>query len=497
MPTPAGNSNWRCEDKDVVRAGTPQHCVELSADAGLDEWRAAARPLLAAGLSPDQILWSDGEGGLFPADAPPPAGRAAPAVPRSFFNLAGEAVLHRDRQRFALLYRLAWRAAREPGLLSVATDPLVAAVEAMAKAVRRDIHKMHAFVRFRGIRDEGGERFVAWFEPDHHIVAAAAPFFRDRFAALSWSILTPDRSVAWDGEALMFGPGIAKPADLHDGAAEELWRRYYASIFNPARLKPKAMRAEMPQRYWRNLPEAPLIEPLIAEARSRTRKMLEAPIAMPNPRPQRPAAEAQPTPPEGGLAGLRTAVAQCRRCPLWEPATQAVFGEGPADARLVLVGEQPGDQEDLTGRPFVGPAGQVLDAALEQAGIDRARVYMTNAVKHFKFAPRGKRRLHQRPDSGEIAACRWWLDQELALLKPRLVVAMGATAVQALLGRAMPIGRNRGRPIARDNAPPVLITAHPSFILRVPDADTRERERALLVEDLRLAARAAAEEADQ
>ncbi|BBK39491.1 hypothetical protein STAQ_45690 [Allostella sp. ATCC 35155] len=224
----------------TVRSGSRQHCVELAPDAGLDEWRAAARPLLAAGLSPDQILWSDGEGGLLPADAPPPAGGAAPAVPRSFFDLAGKAVLHRDRQRFALLYQLAWRAAREPGLLSVATDPLVAAVEAMAKAVRRDIHKMHAFVRFRGIRDEGGERFVAWFEPDHHIVAAAAPFFRDRFAALSWSILTPDRSVAWDGEALMFGPGIAKPADLHDGAAEELWRRYYASIFNPARLKPPA-----------------------------------------------------------------------------------------------------------------------------------------------------------------------------------------------------------------------------------------------------------------
>ena len=464
-----------------------QHCVALAGDAGLDEWRAAARPLLAAGLPPERILWSEGEDDLFRPDPPPaPEGRA-PAVPRAFFDLAGTVVLHRDRQRFALLYRLAWRAAREPGLLSVATDPLVAAVEGMAKAVRRDIHKMHAFVRFHGIRDADGERFVAWFEPDHHIVAAAAPFFRDRFAALRWSILTPDRSVAWDGAELMFGAGLDRPADLHDGAAEDLWRRYYAAIFNPARLKPKAMAAEMPRRYWRNLPEAPLIEPLIAAARSRTRAMLDTPAALPNPRPQRREADA-PTPlPKDGLPALRAAVGGCRRCPLWQPATQPVFGEGPLDADLVLVGEQPGDREDLAGRPFVGPAGQVLDAALAEAGIDRARVYVTNAVKHFKFEPRGKRRIHQRPDGGEIAACRWWLDQELGLLRPRLVVALGATAVQAPLGRALPIGRNRGRPMPREGAPPVLITVHPSFILRIPDEAGRERERRLLVEDLRTA----------
>jgi DNA polymerase len=438
--------------------------VALAADAGLDEWRAAARPLLAAGLPPERILWSEGEDDLFRPDPPPaPEGRA-PAVPRAFFDLAGTVVLHRDRQRFALLYRLAWRAAREPGLLSVATDPLVAAVEGMAKAVRRDIHKMHAFVRFHGIRDADGERFVAWFEPDHHIVAAAAPFFRDRFAALRWSILTPDRSVAWDGVELMFGPAwnARGPArrrrggplaallrgDLQSGTAEtegDGGRDAAALLAQPA---------------GGAVDRTPHRRSAVPHARDAGYARRPA-----QPRPQRREADA-PTPlPTDGLPALRAALGGCRRCRLWQPATQPVFGEGPLDADLVLVGEQPGDLEDLAGRPFVGPAGQVLDAALAEAGIDRARVYVTNAVKHFKFEPRGKRRIHQRPDGGEIAACRWWLDQELGLLRPRLVVALGATAVQALLGRALPIGRNRGRPMPREGAagadhrPPVI---HPA-----------------------------------
>lgn len=188
------------------------------------------------------------------------------------------------------------------------------------------------------------------------------------------------------------------------------------------------------------------------------------------------------------VAHLREEARECRRCDLWKPATQLVFGEGPPAARLMLVGEQPGDQEDLAGRAFVGPAGQILDAALAEAGIDRTAVYVTNAVKHFKFASRGKRRIHQRPDAGEITACRWWLTRELAVICPRLVVALGATAVQALMGRALPIGRNRGRAITSDDGVEVLITTHPSYILRIPDRTAKERERAALVSDLRTAA---------
>jgi len=189
------------------------------------------------------------------------------------------------------------------------------------------------------------------------------------------------------------------------------------------------------------------------------------------------------------LTAARKAAAQCVRCPLYRKATQTVFGEGPPDAPLVFVGEQPGDQEDLAGKPFVGPAGQMFDRALADAGIDRGRVYVTNAVKHFKFEPRGKRRIHQKPNNNEIEACRWWLDQELALIKPRLTVALGATAARALTGRDTTISRARGRLMTLREGMEGFITVHPSFLLRLPDAQSQAREYARFVEDLRLVAR--------
>ena len=183
------------------------------------------------------------------------------------------------------------------------------------------------------------------------------------------------------------------------------------------------------------------------------------------------------------LSHLREDAASCRRCPLWRNATQTVFGEGPASARMMLVGEQPGDREDLAGRPFIGPAGQILDQALEAAGIDRATVYITNAVKHFKNEPRGKRRLHKKPDASEIEACRWWLDQEIALVRPRLTVALGATAAGALMRRTVTIGRVRGQAIESELGH-LWITVHPSYLLRLPDEASRQREFVRFVKDL-------------
>ena len=182
------------------------------------------------------------------------------------------------------------------------------------------------------------------------------------------------------------------------------------------------------------------------------------------------------------LEDVKRAAATCTRCDLYKNATQTVFGEGSPDAELVLVGEQPGDQEDLAGRPFVGPAGRLLDQALEEAGIDRKRTYVTNVVKHFKWQPRGKRRIHQKPNAAEIAACRPWLDAELSLLKPKVLVCLGATAAQALLGRQFRVSKQRGVPVESDLAPIVIATVHPSAILR---SDDREAEMALFVEDLR------------
>ena len=188
------------------------------------------------------------------------------------------------------------------------------------------------------------------------------------------------------------------------------------------------------------------------------------------------------------LQTLREEAAGCRACHLWKDATQTVFGEGPSHARVMLVGEQPGDKEDLAGKPFVGPAGQMLDRALEEAGIDRKKAYVTNAVKHFKFVARGKFRLHQKPTTPEIKACRPWYERELAAIKPDLVVAMGATSAQSVFGKITPINKNRGRLIDLDDGIKALVTVHPSYLLRLPDAEAKAREYARFVDDLKIAA---------
>ena len=184
---------------------------------------------------------------------------------------------------------------------------------------------------------------------------------------------------------------------------------------------------------------------------------------------------------------LRAEAADCRACPLWKDATQTVFGEGPQNAQIMLVGEQPGDKEDLAGKPFVGPAGQMLDRALDEAGIDRSKVYVTNAVKHFKFVSRGKIRLHKKPNTAEIRACRPWYERERAALKPSLVVAMGATAAQSVFGKITPINKSRGRLINLDNGLVAIVTVHPSYLLRLPDAAAKKREYRRFVGDLTIA----------
>lgn len=259
--------------------------VRLAHPTDLHGWRAQARELLAREIAPEAITWRirGEEQDLFAhqsAGALSEAPRDAPAVvvPRRFVELAGSVICHRQPARFGLLYRLLWRLTRgERQLLAIATDPDVRRAEAMAHSVQRDVHKMKAFVRFRRMQDEGEEHFVAWFEPQHFIVERAAPFFAQRFAGMLWSILTPDRSAHWDGERLSFGPGTDTSELPPEDALADVWRRYYASTFNPARLKLKAMKGQMPVRYWKNLPEARLIASLAASAGRRTQAMLAAP----------------------------------------------------------------------------------------------------------------------------------------------------------------------------------------------------------------------------
>ncbi|MDQ2762277.1 MAG: UdgX family uracil-DNA binding protein [Pseudomonadota bacterium] len=452
--------------------------VHLAEQDDFDGWRDAARGLAAEGVPPGDVIWQIGNmpGDLF-ADAEtahPARSNHGLSVPRAFVDLARKVALHHTPERFALLYTALTRLRTEPKLIDDAADPLVRRLEGLAREVRRDIHKMRAFLRFREVDDAGTPRFVAWFEPEHHIVRANAAFFIDRFAAMRWSILTPDLSIHWDGARLEQGPGAVK-GDAPDGdPIEDVWKTYYASIFNPARLKIGAMLKEMPRKYWKNMPETALVSGLIAGARARESGMIDV-------------ARTQ----TGGnivaaWAALRDEAASCTRCPLHSHATQTVFGEGPVDARLMFVGEQPGDQEDLGGRPFIGPAGQVFDRAIAEAGIDRAQVYVTNAVKHFKFEQRGKRRIHAKPGAGEITACRWWIDQERMLVKPQVTVALGATAARSLFGRTVTIARERGRAQhLPDGGGEAWITVHPSFLLRLPDEAARAEEYARFVEDLR------------
>ncbi len=457
------------------------------------EWRDAARAALAASIPPEAIDWrlrDDGAGLLDCTGEPLPveaADAARVSVPASFVALAQAVICHGDRGRFALLYRLLWRLGQDRALLQFKSDADVSQARLLEKSVRRDCHKMTAFVRFKELplplpQGQGGRRrFVAWFEPDHFIVERAAPFFQRRFTDMDWLIATPKGSARWDGSVLQTSRETAVKPDLTD-ETDDLWRTYYANIFNPARLKIKAMTAEMPKKYWKNLPEAELIPGLVLGAEARVLDMAARQASQPQPFHHRlqavaaAAREVSPPAPADGLSSLKRQADQCTRCPLHCRATQTVFGEGPENADVMIVGEQPGDHEDLAGQPFVGPAGRLFDRTLGEIGVERRQLYVTNAVKHFKYETRGKRRIHQRPDAGEVQQCRWWLNQEIALVQPKLIVAMGATALYALTGGKEKLTELRGRPLPMQEGRTLFVTVHPSYLLRLPDALAKEQE---------------------
>ncbi|KFI30634.1 uracil-DNA glycosylase [Haematobacter massiliensis] len=453
--------------------------VVLPAFGTFAVWRDAARALAGAGIPAEEVSFTrDATPGLLGQEHPLPPSQRQLRVPRAFLDLAEAVSCHRDATAHDRLYALLLRLQDAPGLLGDRADPMVDGARRMEKSVRRDIHKMHAFLRFRALPEEEGRlRFAAWFEPQHFITERAVPFFAERHAQMDFLIATPEMTAFWQGGRLTFGPPSPRP-DLPPDGAEALWHTYFVSIFNPARLKVKAMTAEMPRRYWKNLPETSLIPGMIADAPRRTAEMRGALPTMPPAHALRLAAARSPSPPELSadlppLAEARRQAAVCTRCDLCHNATQTVFGEGPADAGLMIVGEQPGDQEDLAGRPFVGPAGQLFDRVAQEVGLSREQAWITNAVKHFKFLPRGKRRLHQRPNGGEIMACRWWLDIERARLRPRLIVGMGATAAEALTGNGKGLTQRRGKFERDTTGAPLLLTWHPSYLLRVPEPEMR------------------------
>lgn len=443
--------------------------------------------------------------------APRTTRKPVTAAHAAFVQEATAASCHRNEDRWALLYSILWRLNHaEPQLLELAGDPEVAKLRKYAKAVSRDVHKMKAFVRFRKVEpadpavpakptDQSNPqpRYVSWFEPQHHIVEYAAPFFKRRFSNMHWSILTPVGCAHWEcGGELWFSDAVEKNVAPDGDQFEDAWRVYYKSIFNPARLKISAMQSEMPKKYWKNLPEAREIATLVASAEQKTRVMID----------QRKPDDslhcgARPAHPDqtvhqqidqteaDSLQSIRLQASLCSGCPQAMAATQTVFGEGPDNAKLMIIGEQPGDEEDLQGKPFVGPAGQLLNAALKHAGIDREQCYLTNAVKHFGFEPRGKRRLHKRPEASVVSACGHWLERELEIVKPDIVVYLGATAASTRFGRQVRVSRDRGKLISRDKRQH-LITVHPSGILRLGNRTAQQQAYVQWVSDLKLAANA-------
>lgn len=460
-----------------------------------DDWRSEARTLLSDEVEPQAVHWStqNSQMGLFdqtgsrqPAEqeSNPSLSRGHNgtrfSVPGPFLELARHVACHRDPTRWQLLYQTLWRIVHgERRLLELTTDDDVYRLQRMKKAVTRDVHKMKAFVRFRKIEsEETAETYIAWHRPDHLIMRLTAPFFSRRFKEMCWTILTPHESVRWDQQQLTYGPGVPASEVTQADTLEDLWKTYYASIFNPARVKVDMMKREMPVRHWPTLPEAALIEDLVRNAPARVNQMIENHEGFSE-------TGAHYLPVEKDLKSLRQSVNHCQACHLFECATQAVFGIGPEDAQIVLVGEQPGDREDIEGRPFVGPAGKLLDRALHDAGIERRNIYLTNVVKHFKFEQRGKRRLHKKPDSREIYACRPWLESELSALQPKTVICLGATAAQALLGRDFRLSQQRGSIRATEWSTRTIATWHPAAILRMPDEDRKCEMTEQFVQDLR------------
>ncbi len=490
------------------------------------DWRTHARTALQEGYAPADLDLEDATVNtplaldlLTPETTPTGAPVLSPHVPKQFLEIAEIVAVHRDPDRWNLLYRLLSRLQTNRDLLHIEIDTDVARLRQLEHQVRRDLHKMHAFVRFRKVEadsmDEANpfaqpaepasgaagvashsptplpEHFVAWYRPDHRILPLAAPFFADRFNAMHWSILTPDASVTWDPaiQQLHFSPGLPREAAPADDELETLWRSYYASIYNPARLNPSAMRSEMPVRYWRDLPEVSLLPTLITQSASRVGTMVQTQAAKPSAAPFVPA--------EHTLSIINAALPTCRGCELYEHATQVVPGAGPSPqtshhaATLMLVGEQPGDQEDRQGKPFVGPAGRILDQVLEELHIDRTSVYVTNAVKHFKFVQRGKLRLHQNPRMSEITACRPWLLAEIDAVQPQVILCLGASASKSLLGGTFALMRDHGKVLSTPYADQVIATIHPSAVLRARDQQSGEQLYAFLRDDLALAWRAA------
>jgi DNA polymerase len=444
-------------------------------------WRAIARESLYKRIPPEAMLWSsacDTQGLLFDTDSGSNSAVPSVAIPRAFVLVAEAVARHSSPSRWGLLYRVLWRIVNgERDLMNVTVDDDVAGLVRMQQEVHKDAYRMRQFIRFRAVACADGEYYVAWYKPEHDVLESNARFFVDRFGGMRWAILSPTVSLRWDLKRLHKEPGVPRSAAPQEDELDDLWRAYYSSIYDPARLNMSAMRAQLPVRRWDELPECRMITELVVTSGSRVTAMAAA----------QPRSAADFVPAGVKVEELRAAVRTCRACGICAAASGPVFGSGKEKSTLMLVGEQPGDQEDLAGEVFVGPAGGVLNSAIAAAGLERPHLYLTNAVKGFKFEPRGKRRIHQSPRPSDISTCRPWLDAEIDAVQPTTIVALGASAALSVLGRTARIQSERGQLIPHRTGANVVVTYHPSAVLRVPDEAVKARIFEELTADLRLA----------
>lgn len=437
-------------------------------EKNFESWRIQARRLLEYRVLPHEIEWITEDQMFSLSEVWAESGeKHVITISKEFIEEARMVSCFRDNSTWALLYRIAFRLVYEnKKLLDDFLDKDVIEFQRKRQLVSRDIHKMKAFVRFKEVPTDDGVVYVAWHRPDHRITRLAASFFKDRFNGMKWIIMTEDETINWDGEEITFSAGVPEhEAKLFD-EKEDLWKTYYKAIFNPARIKISAMKKELPVRHWKTLPETELITELLDEAPERLKEFYDSQRTAP----QEALERKFPT-----LSALNASLEKCRACGICEKSNGPVFGEGPSQAKIVFVGEQPGDEEDLKKRPFIGPAGQLLMDAFQQTGIDRSEHYLTNAVKGFKWLPKQHMRWHKGASLAEVATCRPWLKQELELVKPEILVCLGRTPAHSVLGKMVKISDVRGKFFETQFAKKTIILPHPAAILRT---DPMEKDQA-------------------
>ena len=442
---------------------------EITFKPDFESWRAVARQLLREGVPPSDVRMMDCEqdSTLWTADFVSSNDGPDPriVVPRQFLEIAKHVACHINPLRWQLLYSVLWRLRGNRNLLKLENDDAVKTILFMEQQVLRDLERMQGAIKFDRIQVEpGDERLIAWHRPDYAIVELAAQYFAERFARSRWSILTPYRSAHWEpkDQKLEFDNGVPRFTMPGKEELKQLWLTQRRASAPAMRKQPQPARVDSGERQLQSMFGNSLGVNRAPGAKSFVPSSIELPV-------------------------LNEAIQRCQGCELHQCATQAVFGIGPVDARMMLVGEQPGNDEDMAGKPFVGPAGKLLDRALLEAGIKREQVYITNSVKHFKFERRGSKRIHRTPQMTEIRACKPWLEAEIRAVKPEVIVCLGATAAKSVLNLQNLLMKHRGQIFSSPYAEKVLATVHPSAVLRVQDPLTSEQLFQTLCRDLRLA----------